>query len=340
MHFFRKRRARTYQKRRNHQLALQEDAYLRMYRETVSSEGKTRVYVHQTGFNRQFTRYYHCTLDDDFSYYLTTGPETAEAVAFINTIDPSIVLPRQKVLLFFHEPLAYAHLYQTELDDAFAIEHDLEVVTHLPTARLFVQSKNLGRLRRNIPYVHFHHDADRNTVRAARQVARDKLICAITSGLDGGIPGYDARKTFIERLTEANPGFDFYGRYSKGAARIESYRGECASKWETLRAYKFNLVIENSLEDWYVSEKIFDSLICGCFPVYHGSNKVFDVLPADSFYYLADLDARSLADLNDFLDKQRSQIVSRISADYIYEHFSFYRALEGILLGKELRIGE
>jgi hypothetical protein len=337
MHFFNKRRAKRYQRKRNSELKLQEESYLRTYRETVSPEGKTRVYVHQTGFHRQFTRYYQCTLDDSFSYYLTSTPETAEVVTFINTIDPTIVRPEQKVILFFHEPLAYAHLYQTELDDDFAIRHDLEIVSHLPSAELFIRSRNVGRLRRSIPYVHFHHDADRKIVRSARRIERTRLICAITSGLDG-IPGYDARKRFIEGLTETNRDFDLYGRYSKIAAGIKSYRGECASKWDALKEYRFNLVVENACDDWYISEKIFDSLICGCFPVYHGSNRVFDVLPSHCFYYLPDLESGSLGKLSEFLHTHREGVVPNVSVKYIYEKFSFFSALESILLGKELRI--
>lgn len=337
IHFFKKQRAKSYQKKRNNKLKLQEESYLRMYRENVSAENKTSIYMHQTGFDLQFSRYYQSTLDDNFSYYLTGSASTAEVIVFINTIEPNIVLPNQKVILFFHEPLAYAHLYQSELDDNFAIEHKLEVVTHLPTEKLFIQSTNVGKLHRTIPHVHFHHHADRSLVGSVKQGKRDKLICTITSGLSG-LPGYEDRRKFIEGLTKTNPDFDLYGRYSKFAAKIKSYRGECASKWNTLNNYKFNLVIENSLEDWYISEKIFDSLICGCFPVYHGSNKVFDILPGDSFYYLPDLGSKSLAKLNEFLDNHKDGIKPKISTKYIYEHFSFYKALENILLGKDLRM--
>jgi len=337
MHFFKKQKAKNYQKKRNSRLTLQEASYLRMYRETVSAENKTSIYMHQTGFDLQFSRYYQSTLNDNFPYYLTGSAKTAEVVVFINSIEPNIVLPDQKVILFFHEPLAYTHLYQSKLDDNFAIEHKLEVITHLPTQKLFIQSRNVGKLHRNIPFVHFHHHADRSLVGNVEQGKRDNLICTITSGLSG-IPGYEDRREFIEGLTKTNPDFDLYGRYSKFAANIKSYRGECESKWNTLNNYKFNLVIENSLEDWYISEKIFDSSICSCFPVYHGSNKVFDILPRDSFYYLPDLGSRSLANLNEFLDNHRDGIKPKISTEYIYERFSFYKALENILLGKDLRM--
>jgi hypothetical protein len=335
MHFFRKRRAKSYQRWLEKELTLQEERYIARYKDTVSPEGKARICLHQTGFKRHFSRYYHCTLTDDFPYYLTETPTSADVVVFINTIDRSVVSPGQKVILFFHEPSAYAHLYQSRLDDEFAERHRLDVVTHLPTQALFIQANNQGKLHRGLPYVHFHHNADRMIVLAGplQEEPRDKLICSITSGFNNGVPGYEDRKQFIEAITHRNKRFDLYGRYSKSAGQIKSFRGPCLSKWHTLRQYKFNLVIENSLEDWYISEKLFDSLICGCFPIYHGSEKVFEILPKDTFYYLPKLNSDSLGDLASFLSEHDRGIRPTVDAKYIYEHFSFYKALDRLLRG-------
>jgi Glycosyltransferase family 10 (fucosyltransferase) C-term len=335
-HFINKEQSKAYHRKRNEGLRLQEQSHLQTYLQTVSAEDKIKVYLHQTGFDLQFTRYYHCTLDDNFPYYLTTNARDADVVAFINTIDPSIVAPGQKVILFFHEPLMYAHLYQSVLDDKFATEHQLEVVTHLPNAAAFIQGTTLGRIHRTIPFVHFHHNADRNLIGQTHRGDRDKLICSIATGLSG-LPGYENRRKFIEGFSKENSALDLYGRYSKSVINLSSYRGECESKWQTLGRYKYNLVIENSREDWYVSEKIFDSIICGCFPIYYGSDKILDLLPADSLYYLPDLDSESLAKLNVFLQNHEDGVVPMNSTKFIYERFSFYKALENIILGKSIR---
>jgi hypothetical protein len=47
-----------------------------------------------------------------------------------------------------------------------------------------------------------------------------------------------------------------------------SYRGLSSNKLETLGNYRYSLVIENSLE--FMTEKLFDSLFAGTFPIYVG----------------------------------------------------------------------
>lgn len=48
------------------------------------------------------------------------------------------------------------------------------------------------------------------------------------------------------------------------------FMGSAMHKLETLAGYKYSLVIENSQE--YTSEKLLDSLLAGCIPIYVGAN--------------------------------------------------------------------
>ena len=45
------------------------------------------------------------------------------------------------------------------------------------------------------------------------------------------------------------------------------------NKLRCLKQYKFNLCAENDIFDGYVTEKIFDSIKCGCVPLYMGSGE-------------------------------------------------------------------
>jgi hypothetical protein len=69
-----------------------------------------------------------------------------------------------------------------------------------------------------------------------------------------------------------------------GRPAFPSYRGEVADKATALENAKFSYVYENSrgLDD-YITEKIFDSLVCGCIPVYWGADNIADRIPADCF---------------------------------------------------------
>lgn len=44
------------------------------------------------------------------------------------------------------------------------------------------------------------------------------------------------------------------------------------SKWYYLSLFKFNICPENSNKNGYVSEKLFESIMTGCVPIYWGSN--------------------------------------------------------------------
>jgi hypothetical protein len=51
---------------------------------------------------------------------------------------------------------------------------------------------------------------------------------------------------------------------------FDNFLGEVENKREVMSLYKYSLVIENSCD--YVSEKLFDSFLSGCLPVYVGSD--------------------------------------------------------------------
>lgn len=90
------------------------------------------------------------------------------------------------------------------------------------------------------------------------------------------------------------PAFDFMGKIKRsipslraklfGYMPFPSYRGEIRDKSEVLRRSKFSYCYENNqgLSN-YITEKIFDSLVNGCVPVYWGADNVLDYIPADCF---------------------------------------------------------
>jgi hypothetical protein len=69
-----------------------------------------------------------------------------------------------------------------------------------------------------------------------------------------------------------------------GYRPFPSWQGAVADKSAVLLRSKFSYCYENvhSLTG-YVTEKIFDALMCGCVPVYWGADDIFDHVPADCF---------------------------------------------------------
>ena len=114
------------------------------------------------------------------------------------------------------------------------------------------------------------------------------------------------RKIFashLKNLTVVGPGWkDFLGENSN-VKIIDNKKGRWDDKTviEHLENYTFNLVLENCNADGYVSEKIFDSFMAGCIPIYYGNiNKDLLHIPEDMYINLKNFD--NVDELNKFLD--------------------------------------
>ena len=99
-----------------------------------------------------------------------------------------------------------------------------------------------------------------------------------------------------------------------GIAPFPSFQGEIADKYSVLRQARFSYCFENSCDiPNYITEKMLDSLVAGCVPVYWGANNVQDHVPANCFIdrrHFADTAAvhRYLLAMNDasYLDYQQN----------------------------------
>ena len=272
-------------------------------------------------------------------FKLVKNPEDAEYIFFITIIRDFQRIKNKKVFILFQEPKDYSPLYFHNIPDSFFLENQVTVISHFENADLFLKNKNFKYIRAFSGYHNFH-GATIEILNKLDGIERPREIFSITSGLSG-IPGNLKRKNFIEMLATHNSNFDFYGRFNKQSFSLKNYKGLCDLKFELLGSYKYNLVIENSpQEDWYISEKIFDALICGCFPVYHGTKKILDILPNEWFYYLPSLDFTEIEKLNHFLKTKAYKIVAnnrREIASFIDRKFGFYSAVEDLVNNRPLQ---
>jgi hypothetical protein len=66
--------------------------------------------------------------------------------------------------------------------------------------------------------------------------------------------------------------------------RFPSYIGpNVKGKHRTLLEYRFCLAYENSMENDYISEKLFDCFYAGCVPIYQGAPNVREYVPPETF---------------------------------------------------------
>ena len=93
---------------------------------------------------------------------------------------------------------------------------------------------------------------------------------------------------------KSTPAFTLTGRVKRSVARLNtrlfgippfpSFRGEVKDKAAVLRRSKFSYCYENERDlSNYITEKIFDSLVNGCVPIYWGADNVLDHIHEDCF---------------------------------------------------------
>lgn len=116
-----------------------------------------------------------------------------------------------------------------------------------------------------------------------------QLLCAIVSNkksfLFNKLSLYGLRNKIITKLIK-DERFHLYGPGWDHLQNKNNYFGKVKSKSEKLSLYKYSLVIENSIEEGALTEKIFDSMASGCVPIYYGCPNIQNLIPTNCFINL------------------------------------------------------
>ena len=115
---------------------------------------------------------------------------------------------------------------------------------------------------------------------------KTKETCFILSNAEGDY-GRTQRKLFAKHLEQQ--GINVYGRIKgvgKGELGINDKNNYWFGKEEVLRQHKYSIEIDIGHTLNYFSERVFDSLLMWCKPLYWGSTNVEQYLPKDSFQYI------------------------------------------------------
>jgi hypothetical protein len=294
------------------------------------------VYIHGYGYEWL----YLSSLRQSFDFNLVNDPELADAIVFQSLVDEGLPLKDKDIYLFYGEPRVYSSLHFNKLPQDFFINNRVTVISHHPDPSYFLTPTGPFKFIRSVLYPPFLHGATEQDLALADGKKRRKKIFTITSALSG-IAGNDNKKKCIEKFIDRDNGLDVFGRFSRAAFSVKNYRGACTYKFRLLGQYKFNLILENSPEeDWYITEKIYDSLLCGCMPIFHGSDKVRELLPSKWFYHLPSFDDDELDKLEEFMKTDAYLEVAnnrKEIAKFIDENFSFYSAIGKVVNHQPLR---
>lgn len=152
------------------------------------------------------------------------------------------------------------------------VEPDAVHAKHLTLARLFhrrffrVLTKNaalLAAIPNGRPFIAGYSFVPESSAIPAEKTRHISIIASAKRTYEG----HRLRHSVIDAARAENLPLDVMGR---GYHPIES-------KTEGLAPYRFSVVIENSREDSYITEKLVDALRCRCVPIYWGAPDVADV---------------------------------------------------------------
>ena len=117
------------------------------------------------------------------------------------------------------------------------------------------------------------YSLDYDTLSQSATPTKTKLLSVITSN-KAFTRGHLNRIRFVEKLKE------YYGEQIDVFGR--GYR-DFDDKWEVLSPYKYHIVIENSSQPYYWTEKISDCFLAETFPFYYGCTNLHDYFPEEAY---------------------------------------------------------
>lgn len=207
-----------------------------------------------------------------------------------------ILRAKRRILINFESPII------NSFSQMNWVRHLFDVTLTWETNILSDSAHKVFRI--NIPYP-FH-----KTAKKVIPYSQKKLLVAITANKNTisifnmiskyKTSLYKVRKDIILELsTEFRHLFDLYGKGWDDKKLLSVNHGIIEDKLDTLRKYRFSLVVENASAPGYITEKILDCLTSGCVPIYLGAPDVSNYIPEECFINMRNFS--SVSDLIRFI---------------------------------------
>jgi hypothetical protein len=167
---------------------------------------------------------------------------------------------------------------------------------------------------------------------------KTRLLSTIASTA-GSLPGHRNRLEYIEALQKFGASFDLFGR---------GREIELSEKSDGLLPYMYSVAIENSNQNSYITEKIFDAILCWTVPVYLGAPNICEFLPEQAFISLPPDDPQLGAEILKMLSGEdyesrisalavaRRAILERYSMSAVVRHLTLEHAHGSLHLGNSV----
>jgi hypothetical protein len=140
-------------------------------------------------------------------------------------------------------------------------------------------------------------------------------ICSTVSSRGNGWDRFDdgclypLRCNLVKNIKHLNF-IDFYGGWEADRPNIKQY---ALKKFDALTPYKFTLTIENSNENYYVSEKFFDPILTDSIPIYFGCKNIRKLFPENGYILLDNItDHVKIIDQLNYINQNADSIYSEM----------------------------
>ena len=143
--------------------------------------------------------------------------------------------------------------------------------------------------------------------------------------------GHKKRIKFVDQLKEL-PIAKYIDIYGHGYNDIPD-------KWEAISQYKYHIVLENTVQPDYWSEKLADSFLGFSLPIYYGCPNIHDYFNKDSLF-LIDIDdinatvklLQHLLDDDEIFEKRKQMI--NISRESILNKYNIFNLMQNMAFNK------
>lgn len=181
------------------------------------------------------------------------------------------VMNPEKSIALVHEPRplqpqVYKYIEQHYNDYKYVFCHDSKLLSTLPNAKLVMWTKIW-----NCSFC----DEEKDFEHPISMVASWKEISPVRI----------ARKKLAYKMRKI---IDTYGTFDGG----EWVRPEVV-----YAKYPFSIVIENHIDDWWITEKICNCFVCNTIPIYYGGCKAAEVFNPDGIIFV-----NSIEEINEKVD--------------------------------------
>jgi len=233
-------------------------------------------------FERMYETHLMPEYGSDKEIYITTEDDYTHALIF-NQAMPKLLstVSKQNVIGFSQEPMIFLNLRNNfvEYCQKYISKYFIGDVGGNLLPSPFIQGNSY--LWHNIP----------------RTIPDKKKLMSIMISQKTQAPGHKYRHELVKEILNTNLPIDIYGRgcfyYGEvNDSRIKGSFNESGNFYESYDMYEdynFHICIENCQTEHYFSEKIINSVIANCSPIYLGCRNIETYFPNNVIYLTGDV---------------------------------------------------